>query len=167
MLFIKSIFSFFICLFSVGCGTGQNQIHFSKADIQNVIDTRPFPGPMLTPGTYRGCEMVPWAGQKPQIEGTEFTGRSCSVTVEPDNAVTVSFVEKKISPLTLWEANSDTFIAGLNEDQVLLVQFRHNKEVISVTQTGYDSQGNLNYGQSGKGDFIKSCIMTFSEPCEY
>ena len=48
--------------------------------------------------------------------------------------------------------------------QVLIVQHRRG-EVVSITQTVYDANGDVVYGRSGVGDVIRECVlpMTTSE----
>ena len=47
---------------------------------------------------------------------------------------------------------------------MLIVQHRRG-EVVSITQTVYDANGDVVYGRSGVGDVIRKCVlpMTTSE----
>ena len=59
---------------------------------------------------------------------------------------------------------TDIFIGELGNNQVIIVQ-HHQGMVVSVTQTVYDKKGNVVYGKSGQGEYIKECHlgMTTSE----
>ena len=170
---MKTILLALSCPFFFNCG---RSVSFTKEHIRHIIESRSHSGPTLSAETYRGCETVPATGTKPQFEGTEFTGQPCSVTIHPQEAVhstahrsqsvEVSFISGPVALTTLLERGSDTFVTLLNENEVLLIQHR-NGRVISVTQTGYDNKGHLNYGLSGDGNFIKSCRLSESEPCVY
>ena len=59
---------------------------------------------------------------------------------------------------------TDIFVGELGNDEVLIVQ-HHQGEVVSITQTIYDENGDVVYGRSGVGEFIREChfAMTSSE----
>ena len=99
--------------------------------------------------------------------GFEITGENCSVMVKRDNTVTVSFLGDAVIPLVSTSTENrrtDTFVGGLGNGQVLIVQ-HHRGEVVSLTQTVYDENGDVVYGRSGNGDYIRECHfgMTTSE----
>ena len=99
--------------------------------------------------------------------GFEVTGESCSVTVNEDNTVAVSFLGDASIPLVSTSTENrctDIFIGELENDQVLIVQ-HHRGEVVSLTQTIYDEKGDVVYGRFGNGDYIRECHfgMTTSE----
>ncbi len=134
--------------------------------IMQTVRSAPFTTPNLKPATYTGCEVVPWAGVKRQFEGMEFTGRDCSITVNSDQTVEVSFIDGGIGTLVLLERDSDTLVKDISDNEVLLMQHL-NGEVVSATHTGYDNDGNLNYASNGAGDFIKACLLSEQPPCQY
>ena len=97
----------------------------------------------------------------------ERTGERCSVTVQRGNPVQVSFLGDAVIPLVSTSTErfrTDLFAGELGAGQVLIVQHRRG-EVVSITQTVYDANGDVVYGRSGVGDFIRECVlaMTTSE----
>ncbi len=97
----------------------------------------------------------------------ETTGESCSVTVNRDNTVKVSFLADAAVPVVSTSTErylTDVFVGELGNEQVLIVQ-HHRGEVVSITQTIYDENGDVVYGRSGDGEFIRECVfgMTTSE----
>ena len=99
--------------------------------------------------------------------GFETTGESCSVTVNRDNTVRVSFLGDAVIPVVSTSTErypTDIFIGELGNDQVLIVQ-HHRGDVVGITQTVYDENGDVVYGRSGVGEFIRECSlgMTASE----
>ena len=167
--FSKLIFSIILIGFCTGfIGNCQSKRSFNKSYIQQIIQT-PSALPQKLKQTYNGCEVVPATGNKPQFEGQEFTGQTCFVKIHPDEKVEVSFLGAKPYSLSLLEENSDSFVAKINEDEVLIVQIHfYKKQILSVTHTNYDSNNHLNYGSSGEGQFIKSCMREESYPsCTY
>ena len=94
-------------------------------------------------------------------------GESCSVTVGENNTVKVSFLGDVVTSVvstSTGQHRTDIFIGELENNQVIIVQ-HHQGVVISVTQTVYDQKGNVVYGKSGQGEYIKECHfgMTTSE----
>ncbi len=145
---------------------GRSEV-LNKNYIMQTIRTAPWSAPELKIKTYHGCELVPWKGKKPQIEGMEFTNKPCSITVNSDQTVKVSFIDGGIGVLVLLERDSDTLVKDISDNEVLLVQYRFDK-IVSVTQTDYDDNGNLNYANNGAGDFIKSCLfIDENHPCKF
>ena len=114
----------------------------------------------LIPGKLHGCVLVPAKGVIQRlVTGFERTGESCSVTVRADNTVQVSFLGDSIVRLvSTGERSADVLLGPLGKGQVLVVQ-HHRGEVVSVTQTVYDRDGNLVYGRSGRGDIIRECHL--------
>ena len=99
--------------------------------------------------------------------GSERTRESCTVTVNQNNTVRVSFLGDAVIPIVSTSTaryRTDSFIGELENGQVLIIQ-HHRGEVVSVTQTVYDKNGDVVYGRSGKGDHIRGCSfgMTTSE----
>ena len=99
--------------------------------------------------------------------GFETTGESCSVTVNRDNTVRVSFLGDAAIPVVSTSTaryRTDIFIGELGNDQVLIVQHRRG-DVVGITQTVYDENGDVVYGRSGVGEYIRECHlgMTTSE----
>ena len=108
--------------------------------------------------SVNGCESIPstnWI-QK-WLVGFEFTGAPCSVTVSPNNNISVSFIDQPVFVTPVQE--TDTYIGELENNQVLVVQHDSRGTVYSVTHTIYDSNQNLVYGGFGTGDYIKECIL--------
>ena len=59
------------------------------------------------------------------VVGVEKTGESCSVTVNPDNTVEVSFLGDGVIPVVSTSTEgfvTDIFVAELGNDEVLIVQ---------------------------------------------
>ena len=99
--------------------------------------------------------------------GFERTGERCSVTVQRGNTVQVSFLGDEVIPFvstSTERSRTDLLVGELGTDQVLIVQ-HHRGEVVSITQTVYDANGDVVYGRSGVGDVIRECglAMTTSE----
>ena len=164
-IIFSGILIFFCSGFIGGCGAGSYR-PFTKAYIQQTTQNSSALPRTFEKTTYRGCEVVPATGNKPQFEGQEFTGDSCFIKIQSDERAEVSFLGKTTYPLSLLEKNSDTFVAQINNNEVLLVQL-HRNEVISFTQTDYDTNNHLNYGVSGKGEFIKACLINAPSSCTY
>lgn len=113
-------------------------------------------------GIFYGCVHVPATGvlQKMMV-GFERTGESCSVTVGENNAVKVSFLRDVVTSVVNTSTDqyrTDIFIGELENNQVIIVQ-HHQGVVVSVTQTVYDKKGDVVYGKSGQGDYIKECHL--------
>ena len=99
--------------------------------------------------------------------GAEYTGEGCSVKVNQGNTVEIGFLGDAVIPLVGTDTENnpmDSLVGALGSHQVLIVQHRQG-EVVSVTQTVYDRNGDVVYGRSGVGEFIRACdlAMTSSE----
>ena len=113
----------------------------------------------LTAKTYYGCVSVPAKDRlKKYWVGFDLIGETCSVIVNKDKTVSVSFAPKKNISL-VGKKQMDTYFGDLRENQVLVVQHDGRGSVVSVTWTGYTSKGVLNYGVHGDGDYIKECAF--------
>ena len=112
--------------------------------------------------TLEGCVSAPAKSfLQNLLVGEKFTGETCSVTVKPNNTVTVSFLGNIDIPLAdtaTAEYSTDIFLNEIEENGVVIVQHVHGR-VVSVTQTVYDGNGYVVYGGYGKGNFIKSCVF--------
>ena len=140
----------------------------TKSHVQSLLTKPPRNQEKLKTGTLHGCVHVPARGFMQRLMvGSEMTGESCSVTVNRDNTVSVSFLGDAVIPVVSTSTErylTDIFIGELGNGQVLLVQHHHG-EVVGITQTVYDENGEVVYGRSGTGEFIRVCIfgMTTSE----
>ena len=165
--FIFPALSIGLCFSFIGNCNSKNQ-PFTQSYIQQITQTTSTFPQTLKQKTYTGCEVVPATGNKPQFEGQEYTGQTCSVKILPNNKAEVSFLSETPYSLSLLEENSDSFAAQINNNEVLILQIHfHQGQVLSATQTSYDENNHLNYGRSGKGKFIKACIMSLGPICEY
>ena len=120
--------------------------------------------------TISGCAFIPATNFFQRVfVGIKGARESCSITVHSDNKVSINFLSRKnIQLLNTSQPNAltDTFVAEINRNQVLIVQHR-NRQVVSVTQTIYDSQGMVVYQDYGKGEFIKTCLFDVpAGPCQ-
>ena len=163
------IISFFLpgFFFIASCGGSAAQF-LTKENIKQQLKNPPQNQEQLKTGTFNGCVHVPATAfiQKMMV-GFKITGETCSVTVGENNTVEISFLGDVIISLVSTSNNqhrTDTFIGELENNQVIIVQ-HHQGEVVSVTQTVYDKKGDVVYGKSGQGDYIKECHlgMTTSE----
>ncbi len=120
---------------------------------------------VLMPGSYTGCEHIPAPDPTSSHSGIEVTGRSCEVTVKKDGQVSISFLPEDV--LVVFLAGSDTHIGAFQNDGVLVVQHDRNDRPMNVTQTTYDSNGEIIYGLSGQGDVIRACadLGNVSQTC--
>ena len=140
----------------------------TKSYIQQLLSNPSQGQEQLKTGTYHGCVHIPAKGFiQRRMVGFELTGESCSVTVNQNNAVRVSFLGDGAIPVVSTSTEryrTDIFIGELEGDQVLIVQ-HHRGKVISISQTVYDEDGDVVYGRSGEGDYIRVCNfgMTTSE----
>ena len=156
-----------VFFFLVSCGGSVAQ-PLTKESIKKLLENPPQNQDKLQEGTFDGCVHVPAKGFVQRIMvGFERTGETCSVTVGENNTVEVSFVEDGAIPVVSTSTDqrrTDIFIGELENNQVIIVQ-HHQGEVVSVTQTIYDKNGDVVYGKSGQGDSIKGCDfgMTSSE----
>ena len=159
----------FICVSLSNCESRKNYVApLTKAAIQQGLANPPQNRETLITGTYAGCVSIPATGwiQKTMV-GSDFTGESCSLTVHPNNVVSLSFLGNKRIPVVSTSTAvilTDIFVGELGESEVLIVQ-HHKGEVVSATQTIYDENNNLVYGLSGDGDYIKECITFLSKNC--
>ena len=165
---MKFIFVFAIFfLFAMVCQSTSAQ-PLTRSYLQRLLSNPPLNQEKLRSGTRHGCVHIPARGFMQRLMvGFEITGESCSVTVNRDNTVAVSFLGDAVIPLVSTSTENrrtDIFVGGLEKDQVLIVQ-HHRGEVVSLTQTVYDESGDVVYGRSGNGDYIRECHfgMTTSE----
>ena len=169
--FFKFIFSVVLtclCLGFVGnCGSSTKNL--TQSYIQQITKTPTALPQALKQTTFTGCEMVPATGNKPQIEGTEYTGNTCFIKIYSNEEVEVSFLGSTTYPLSLLEKNSDHFVSQIDDDEVLILQVQlYQNKILGATHTSYDRNGYLNYGASGQGgQFIKSCSISLQPPCVY
>ena len=132
----------------------------TKGYIQQLL-SNPSPNQeRLKGGTLHGCIHIPAKGFMQRLMvGFEVTGESCSVTVNQNNAVRVSFLGDTFIPVVSTSTDrslTNILVGELENDQVLIVQ-HHLGEVASITQTVYDKNGDVVYGRSGDGDYIREC----------
>ena len=154
-----------MCLFTSVCGGLEDPVISAVHGAEDTSRQASSRVPDLRTGTYHGCESVPSKKFFQRLfVGSEFTGKSCSVTVVSGKKAAVSFIEDKIVSLTPYPApdsnfSSDIFIGELDNPHVLIVQHDFHGHVYSVTQTIRDSTGTLVYAKSGKGEMIRECIL--------
>ena len=168
--FILSIVSIFCIFVSVSsCESKKNYgVSLTKDAVKQRLASPPQNREILITGTYPGCVSVPatdWI-QKTMV-GFEFTGETCSLTVHPNNIVSLSFLGNKQIPVVSTSTSviaTDIFVGELGDDEALIVQ-HHQGRVVSATQTIYDKNNNLVYGLSGDGDSIKECLILLSKSC--
>ena len=140
----------------------------NKSYVQSLLTKPPRNEEKLKTGTLHGCVHIPARGFMQRLMvGFEMTGESCSVTVNRDNTVRVSFLGDAVIPVVSTSTEryrTDIFIGELGNDQVLIVQ-HHRGDAVGITQTVYDENGDVVYGRSGVGVFIRECNlgMTTSE----
>ena len=108
---------------------------------------------------YQGEEAVPNPAN-PMV-GLRFTGKPCDAVVRVGDSgaarVESSFVPGRVVDLT---PVADTFYLGeLGGGSALVVQFDGDGALLALTYTSYDEAGDLNYGVSGAGTFIKECLQ--------
>ena len=156
-----------LILYTMACQSVSAQ-SLTRSHLQALLSNPPRAQEKLKPGTRHGCVHIPARGfiQRLMV-GFEITGENCSVMVKRDNTVAVSFLGDAVIPLVSTSTENrrtDTFVGGLGNGQVLIVQ-HHRGEVVSLTQTVYDENGDVVYGRSGNGDYIRECHfgMTTSE----
>lgn len=163
------IISFFLpgFFFIANCSGPATQ-PLTKENIKQLLEKPLQNQEQLKTGTFDGCVHVPATDfiQKIMV-GFKRTGETCSVTVGENNTVEVSFLKDIIISVVSTSTDqyrTDIFIGALENDQVIIAQ-HHQGEVVSVTQTVYDKKGDVVYGKSGQGDYIKECHfgMTTSE----
>ncbi len=156
-----------IVFFTANCG-GIPPEPLTKENIKQFVRSSPQNFEQLKTGIFHGCVHVPAKDPiQKLILGFETTGETCTVTITKNNTVEISFLGADAIPVFSTDTaqyNTDTFIGESKNNQVLIVQHRLG-EVVSVTQTVYDKNGNVVYGKSGQGDYIKECIfqMTAAE----
>ena len=162
-------FILFLILFIGGCADSQPSTshppQLTKPYIQQV-NRGPSNQEVLRQETVYGCVTVPAEGTWQNMwVGFKFTGDVCSVTVGPNNQVSVSFIGSNFIPVkstSTQQYRTDLFVGELPNNQVLVVQYLPDGRVISVTQTVYNSHNQLVYGQV-EGDYIKECIFDREE----
>lgn len=156
-----------VFFFTVSCGGSAVQ-PLTKESNKKLLEKPPQNQEKLKTGTFHGCVHIPAKSVfQRMMGGFERTGETCSVTVDENNSVEVSFLGDIVISVVSTSTDqyrTDTFIGELENDQVLIVQ-HHRGEVMSVTHTIYDKKGNVVYGKSGQGEYIKECHfgMTTSE----
>ena len=156
-----------IFVFATICHSAAEQ-PLTKGYVRRLLSNPPRHQEKLRPGTLHGCVHIPARGffQRLMV-GFEITGESCSITVSQDNTAKVSFLGDDAISLVSTSTErylTDIFVGELGNEQVLIVQ-HHRGEVVSVTQTVYDKNGDVVYGRSGVGEFLRECNfgMTTSE----
>ena len=157
------------CLFLVATAWhGAVAQPLNKDNVRHLSANPPPNQETLQAGTFHGGVHMPARGfiQRLMV-GFERTGERCSVTVQRGNTVQVSFLGDAVIPLVSTSRErfrTDLFVGELGAGQVLIVQHRRG-EVVSITQTVYDANGDVVYGRSGVGDVIRECVlpMTTSE----
>ncbi len=165
---IKFILYFLpVFFFITNCGGSAVQ-PLTKENNKKLLENPPQNQEQLKTGTFYGCVHVPATGFIQRIMvGFKRTGESCSVTVSEGNTVKINFLGDVAIPVVSTSTDqyrTDTFIGELENNQVIIVQ-HYQGEIGSVTHTIYDQNGDVVYGKSGKGKYIKECIfvMTTSE----
>jgi len=153
-----------VCVLCINHCSFSSARPISKAVIQEQINSSQG-SVSLVDGAYRGCEHVPAKGSiKNMWVGFESTGASCSVTVHPDQTVSLSFFGSRAYSVSQIGEQWDILIGFVSDDEVLVVQHLNNR-VTGVTHTSFDKDDNLNYGQSGKGDSFRTCHIS-QKPCD-
>ena len=139
----------------------------TKTKIQNLLKNPPVAPTRLKEETINGCISVPASGFFQRLfVGSESTGEQCSITIHSENKISLSFLNQANIPLidtSTPQVSTDTFVAELENGQVLIVQ-QVNGRVVGLTHTIYDSEGMVVYQGYGKGDYIRVCLPTTS-PC--
>ena len=156
---MQFISSFLLIFFFTNSCNGGSKSPLTRKNIRAALANPSENQPRLNPKTYEGCESVPAKNFfKKKLVGFDFTGETCSVTVHSGNTVSVSFIDGDPVPVKIL-SGTDIYVGELGNNQVLIVQHTTGGEVVSVTQTIYDSEGNVVYGKSGEGDSIKECLL--------
>ena len=155
-----------ILLFTINCsGSGSPIQPLTRENNRNLFKNPAQNQKQLKLGTLYGCVHVPATGFIQNLMvGFEKTGESCSITISENNMIQVSFLGDNVIPIVSTSTDqhrTDTFIGELDNNQPLIVQHQRG-EVVSVTQTIYDENGDVVYGKSGKGQWIKSCNLTMT-----
>ena len=123
-------------------------------------------------GVYEGCEHVPAKDPiKKKLLGFDITGNKCYVEVLPSSSgrnhqLVVRFISSQdeevydtIGPIEMsYIPTTDSFLGLMEEGDVFIAQYVED-QFLSFTHTGYDEDGVINYGLSGKGDSIRECIF--------
>ena len=156
--------SVFLCIFPVteSCSTAANRPVLTRESNRALLNNPPQNQETLKTGTFHGCVHIPATNliQRAAV-GFESTGETCSVTVSANNVIQVSFIGNTTIPVvstSTAQLPTDLFIGELDNNQVIKVQ-HHQNEVVAVTQTTYDENGNVNQGQS---NYIKECHIGLS-----
>ena len=150
-----------------GC-TGQSNARpndLTRQNLTRLLQNPPTAKSVLVPGSYTGCEHLPTPDPTSSYSGIEVTGKSCEVTVKEDGRVAVNFLSEDV--LVVFLAGSDTYLGEFRNGGVLVVQSDRSDRPIYVTQTTYDANGEIIYGLSGEGDFIRACadLGDFPQTC--
>ena len=136
--------------------------HLTKSRVQEFLKAPSASNETLKQETAYGCVTQPAESKWQNMwVGFEFTGDICTVTVGPNNQVSVSFIGDNFIPVkstSTLESRTDLFVGALSNNQVLLVQYLPDGRVISVTQTVYNQQNQVVYGDV-EGDHIKECLL--------
>ena len=134
----------------------------TKSRVQEFLKATSSPQQTLKIETAYGCVTQPAESKWQNMwVGFEFTGDICTVTVGPNNQVSVSFIGDSFIPVKSTSTSkyrTDLFVGALSNNQVLLVQYLPDGRVISVTQTVYNQQNQVVYGDV-EGDHIKECLL--------
>ena len=151
-------------LFVISCHGSAVQ-PLTKTYIKNLLQNPPQNQKKLKAETLNGCVHIPATSFIQRIMvGFEITGESCAITVDQNNTVQVSFLGDPVIPVVSTSTDkyrTDIYVGELENNQILIVQ-HHQGKVVSVTQTIYDENDNVVYGQSGEGEYIKECLFTMT-----
>ncbi len=162
---IKAISFFYLLLFTMNCSGGSSLQPLTEKNNRTLLENPPQNQKQLKLGTFYGCVHVPATDFIRNIlGGFEKTGEGCSIAISENNMIQVSFLGDNVIPIVSTSTDqyrTDTFIGELDNSQVLIVQHQRG-EVVSVTQTIYDKNGDVVYGKSGQGQWIKGCNLTMT-----
>ena len=134
---IKIILIFLsIILFAVSCGGSSSVQSLTRENTKKLLGNPPQNQEKLKTGTFHW--LCAYTGNrslfKSLMVGFERTGESCSITVNEDNTVQVSFLGDTAIPIVSTSTDqykTDTFIGELENNQVLIVQHHQGEVVIS------------------------------------
>lgn len=151
------IFSF---SFLSNCGGATAKLT-TKENVRKLLENPPPKSQnKLKQGTYNGCVSKPAKDFFQRIlVGGRYTGETCSITVRPNNKVSLSFFEGAVIPLVSADSiRTDILVGDLKDkDNNIIVVQHHEREVVEVTHTLYDKNNGtafqLEYMKS-----IKSCV---------
>ena len=131
MMKVFLILCFGFMVFNTGCSTDSNAntsaiFPLTRAKVQDLLNDSSVDQEKLKEETISGCVSVPAQSFLQRVfVGSESTGEPCSVTIHPGNKISVSFLSQKNIQLVNTsrpQALTDTFVAELDNSQVLIVQ---------------------------------------------